>query len=98
MNNQTDIFGGYPQPKNYLQEVLLLLINKGQVSFFDFRYLQDFRKRISILKLDKGVNLTTKKFEGKTKYGNRYIYHIHYLSNEDKPQAIAIYNKMVKNE
>ena len=59
MNNQTDIFGGYPQPKTNIQEVLLTLITNGKTSFFDFSYMQGYRTRVSNLTLTYGLNLET---------------------------------------
>lgn len=98
MNNQTDIFGGYPQPKTNIQEVLLTLITNGKTSFFDFSYMQGYRTRVSNLTLTYGLNLETEKKTKENKFGNQYTYHVHILPDTEKEKAIAIYNKMVKNE
>lgn len=78
------------KPKNQTQEVLYHLIKYGNVSFMDFPYLQGFRTRISELKRE--LSMSTKKVTMKSKYGNSYVMHVHYL--EDFEKAKEIYNKI----
>ena len=91
-----DLFQGFAYPKTNLQEVLLTLILKGNVTLFDHSYMAGFRTRVSNLVLDYGLNLETKKAQRCNKFGNSYTYHIHKLPENQKDKAIAIYNKMVK--
>lgn len=98
MSNQIDIFGGYPQPKTNIQEVLLTLITNGKTSFFDFSYMQGYRTRVSNLVLCGGLKLETQSKTKVNKFGNTYTYHVHILPDTEKEKAIALYNKMVKNE
>jgi len=92
MNNQTDIFGGYPQPKTYLQEILLTAILNGRVSLFDFKYLSDFRKYISDLKLKYNVIFEHIDVTRFSKFGNAYTYRQHILT--DKEHAKNIYKQL----
>lgn len=78
------------KPKNQTQEVLYHLIKYGNVSFMDFPYLQGFRTRISELKRE--LNMSTKKVTMKSKYGNTYVMHVHYLNDLEK--AKEIYNRI----
>lgn len=78
------------KPKTQTQEVLYHLIKYGSVSFMDFPYLQGFRTRISELKRE--LNMSTKKVTMKSKYGNTYVMHVHYL--EDFEKAKEIYNRI----
>jgi len=91
-----DLFQGFTYPKTNLQEVLLTLILKGNVTLFDFPVMAGFRTRVSNLVLDYGLNLETTKAKRCNKFGNSYTYHIHKLPVDQKDKAIAIYNKMVK--
>ena len=92
MNNQTDIFEGYPQPKTYLQEILLTAILNGRVSLFDFKYLSDFRKYISDLRLKHGIIFKHKEVTKISKFGNNYTYRVHILT--DKEHAENIYKQL----
>ena len=78
------------KPKNQIQEVLYHLIKYGSVSYLDFPYLQGFRTRISELR--RKLKMSTKKVVMKSKYGNSYVMHVHYL--EDTEKAKEIYNEM----
>ena len=91
-----NLFEGFAYPKTNLQEVLLTLILKGNVSLFAFPVMAGFRTRVSNLVLDYGLHLETTKAQRCNKFGNSYTYHIHKLPENQKEKAIAIYNKMVK--
>lgn len=78
------------KPKNQTQEVLYHLIKYGNVSFMDFPYMQGFRTRISELKRE--LKISTQKVTMKSKYGNSYVMHVHYL--EDFEKAKKLYNKI----
>jgi len=91
-----DLFEGFAYPKTNLQEVLITLILKGNVTLFDPSYMAGFRTRVSNLVLNYGLNLETTKAQRYNKFGNNYTYHIHKLPENQKEKAIAIYNKMVK--
>jgi len=91
-----NLFQGFAYPKTNLQEVLLTLILKGNVSLFAFPVMAGFRTRVSNLVIDYGLNLETTKAKRCNKFGNSYTYHIHKLPADQKDKAIAIYNKMVK--
>jgi len=91
-----DLFEGFAYPKTNLQEVLLTLILKGNVTLFDHSYMAGFRTRVSNLVLEYGLNLETTKAQRCNKFGNSYTYHIHKLPADQKDKAILIYNKMVK--
>jgi len=82
-----------PPPKDLLQEVLYGLIAFGKISFHNFS-MQDFRKRISILKNDYGLKLDVVYSSGKTKYGNCYAYCIHSLCENELDNALLLYNKL----
>jgi len=88
MNNQTDIFGGYPQPKTYLQEILLTAILQTTISKFDFTYLGDFRKYVSDLKLKHGISFKITEKSKNTKFGNVYTYREHTLTNKEHAENI----------
>ena len=90
------LFKGFAYPKTNLQEVLITLILKGNVTLFDPSYMAGFRTRVSNLVLDYGLNLETTKAQRCNKFGNSYTYHIHKLPADQKDKAISIYNKMVK--
>jgi hypothetical protein len=90
-----DLFQGFAYPKTNLQEVLLTLILKGNVSLFAFPVMAGFRTRVSNLVLDYGLNLETTKAKRCNKFGNHYTYHIHKLPASQKEKAIELYNKMV---
>ena len=91
-----NLFKGFAYPKTNLQEVLLTLILKGNVTLFDHSYMAGFRTRVSNLVLHYGLNLETTKAQRCNKFGNSYTYHIHKLPADQKDKAIKIYNKMVK--
>lgn len=85
-----------PAPKTTMQEVLLTLINKGEVSIMDYPYLSGFRTRISELTNRYGVVLETQMLKGRNKYDRRFKYALHKL--KDKSSATKTYIKIVKGE
>ena len=92
---QQDLFEGYPFPKSNIQEVLLTLILQGHVSIFDFPTLSGFRTRVSNLVLIHGLKLNTQMVERCNKFGNKYRYALHKLPDNEKQNAIELYNKLV---
>ena len=95
MENQLDLFQGFKLPKTNIQEVLLTLITQGYTSFFDFKYMQGYRTRVSDLVLQYHLRLETTMSTSINKFGNRYIYAIHRLPENEKEKAIELYNKMI---
>lgn len=85
-----------PRPKTSTQEVLLTLINKGEVSIFDFPYLSGFRTRVSELVRRYKLPIETTLKDGENKFGNHYKYASHKLLQEDKEAAIKIYLEQFK--
>ena len=83
------------QPINQITEVLYELIRKRKVTHRNFQ-MQDFRKRISQLKLEHGLNLTTKRIDDVNKYGNAYTYVQHSLPESERQKAVDLYKKLVK--
>lgn len=83
---------GIEQPKTYKQEILYHLIMKGRVSLFDFTYLSDFRKYISLLINEDGISISKEDKTAFNKYKNAYTYRIHTLVN--RKQAIEIYKQL----
>jgi hypothetical protein len=83
------------KPISQLTEVLFHLIRYRKASFHDFKF-QDFRKYISVLKLDYGLNLRRELIKGVTIYNNPYQYGLHHLEQCDRDKAVEIYNKLVK--
>ena len=81
-----------PPPKTTKQEVLLTLIQKGEVSLMNFPTLAGFRTRISQLVLDNGLAIETKMLLAKNKYGRTIRYGLHSITDRDK--AIEIYLKL----
>jgi hypothetical protein len=81
-------------PNSQLSEVLFELIRKRKVSHRNFQ-MQDFRKKISVLKLKYGLNLKRELVSDVTKYGNQYQYGVHTLEQKDRDKAVEIYNKLV---
>jgi len=94
MKQQQDLFQGYPFPRTNEQEVLLTLIIQGHTSFFDFSYMQGYRTRVSNLVLEKGLKLERKVDKRFNKFGNQYVYAIHYLPESEKEKAIELYNRL----
>ena len=92
MNQQQDIFGGLPQPKNNTQEILLTLINTGSVSIMEFPWLSGFRTRVSELK--RVLNLDCERKTKTNKFGNNFTYVIHKLKESDLEHARNIYLKL----
>jgi len=90
-----DLFQGFAYPKTNLQEVLLTLILKGNVTLFDFPVMAGYRTRVSNLVLKYGLSLETIRQKKKNQFGNTYTYHIHKLPADQKDKAIEIYNKIV---
>lgn len=89
-----NLFQGLPFPKTNLEEVLLTLITQGYVSLFDFPVLAGFRTRISNLSLQHGLKIETIMSYRCNKFGRNYKYAIHRLPNEEKENAIKLYNKL----
>ena len=58
--------------------------------------MQDFRKRISQLRLEYGLNFETKRIDDVNKYGNAYTYVQHSLPQSERQKAVDLYNKLVK--
>ena len=96
MNQQKELFQGYPFPRTNVQEVLLTLILQGYVSIFDFPYLSGYRTRVSELQLKHGLELERKMAERSNKFGNSYHYAIHRLPEDQKENAIKLYYKINK--
>jgi hypothetical protein len=94
MNQQKDLFQGYPFPRTNEQEVLLTLILQGHTSFFDFSYMQGYRTRVSNLNLVHGLALERKTDVRANKFGNSYSYAIHKLPESQKENAISLYYKL----
>lgn len=90
-----DFFNGLPQPKTYLQEILLTAILQNTISKFDFTYLGDFRKYVSDLKLKHNIIFKIEEKTKVTKYGNSYTYREHTLTNKD--HATNVYLEMCKD-
>ena len=80
-----------PNPKSWKQEVLLKVIQKGEVSMMDFPYLAGFRTRVSELS-DEGVQFVNTKVERKSKYGNQAYYVVHKCTNRNF--AIQLYKRL----
>lgn len=91
------LFEGFEYPTTNIEEVLLTLITKGNVSIFDFSTLSGFRSRVSNLVCKYGLKLETQMIERNNKFGNRYKYGLHRLPEEEKEKAIALYKKLNKN-
>ena len=89
-----DLFNGLPQPKTATQEVLLSLILQGSVSIFDFAWMSGFRTRISNLKLDYNLNISTEKLKKINKFGNTYSYCQHSILESEKQDAIDLYYEL----
>ena len=83
-----------PPPKTTKQEVLLTLIQRGEVSLMDFQKLHGFRNRCSELVNDHGLKTETKMLLAKNKYGRTIRYGLHSITDRDK--AIEIYLKLQK--
>ena len=81
------------KPKSQIAEVLFELIRKRKVSFHNFQ-MQDFRKRISELKLIHNLHLKRELVQDVTKYGNHYTYAVHSLPEKQREKAIKIYDKI----
>ena len=81
-------------PKNNTQEVLLILINSGKVSIFDFPWLSGFRTRVSEIKNNYNLNLEAVNKTGKNRFGNTYTYVEHRLPKSEVKKAIQIYNSI----
>ena len=86
-----------PLPRTNTQEVLMTLLQKGNVSIFDYPYMSGFRTRVSDLILKYGLELEKIKNKRCNKFGNTYMYVIHKLSIENKQKAIEIYRKISSN-
>ena len=82
------------KPNSQISEVLFELIRKRKVSHRNFQ-MQDFRKKISVLKLEYGLNLKRELVSDVTKYGNQYQYGVHSLPQSERSKAVEIYNKLV---
>lgn len=86
----------FSKPKSNIAEVLLTLIQDGNVSIKDkaFGHLSGFRTRISDLTLKHGLQLETKMEKDTNKFGNSYSYAVHILPESQKEYAIELYNKI----
>lgn len=85
-----------PAPKSNLQEVLLELIIKGNVSFFDFSYMQGFRMRMSELIIKYKLNINKSSLRAVNKFGNTYRYTLHQLPKSELKKAKEIYLSLFK--
>lgn len=93
---KTNLYEGkYPFPKTNTQEILLTLLTQGYVSIFDFSYLSGFRTRVSELQIVHKLSLERKTDKRCNKFGNSYIYAIHYLPKSEKENAEKLYLKLV---
>lgn len=81
-----------PKPKSCLQEILFVLIEKGNVSMFDFPYIPKFSTRISDIR--KELDIHTIKASGVNKFGNQYIFAIHFLPEELRGKAEEMYMRL----
>lgn len=83
-------------PTNNLQEVLLTIIEQGEVSIMDFPYLSGFRTRVSELVLEHGLAICSEQRKGTNKFGRTFTYAVH--SALIPEQAIELYNKLKEYE
>lgn len=86
------------KPTNNRSEVLYTLIEFGRTSLKDFPYLAGFRTRISELCLDYNLKLIHKSETGVNRFGNHYTYKLHLLPQEEKQNAIDVYNQINKSK
>lgn len=96
MKTQHEIFPSYRFPKTNLQEVLLTLIIKGNVSIIDYPYLSGFRTRISELVNKHDLTLTVKILKWRNKFNNPCKCSVHHLPLHEKDRAIELYKKLNK--
>ncbi len=85
------------KPNSYTTEVLLTLMEKGEVSLKDFPYLASYRTIVSELRTTHGLGLLFEEREFETKYGNKGKYRVHYLnplSPNGLEKAVGIYQKL----
>ena len=82
------------RPQTNIQEVLLELIAKGEITFFDFAYMQGFRTRISELSLKYGLNIHKSTLTAVNKFGNTYRFTLHKLPKSDRKNAIKLYKSL----
>ena len=82
------------KPTSQISEVLFELIRKRKVSFHNFQ-IQDFRKRVSELKIKHGLNLKRELLNDVTKYGNQYQYAVHSLPENQRNKAIKVYDQLI---
>ena len=83
------------KPTSQISEVLFELIRKRKVSHRNFQ-MQDFRKRISELRLKYDLTILREVLTDVTKYGNKYNYVAHILPQNQRDKAVKIYNSLVK--
>ena len=96
MNQQKELFQGYPFPRTNVQEVLLTLILQKYVSYKDFSYMQGFRTRVSEINNKYGIRLDTVNSKEYNRFGNIMNFHIHKLPEDQKQKAIEVYLKINK--
>ena len=83
------------KPKTVRQEILLTLIEHGEVSIMDFPYLSGYRTRVSDLVLIHGLELAKMRETKINKYNNTYSYVVSILPENQKSKAINLYNEML---
>lgn len=86
----------FSKPKSNLAEVLLTLIQDGNVSIKDYGWMCGFRTRCSDLNLKYGLKLDTKPMTDTNKHGREFRYNIHILPESQIEYAIELYNKINK--
>ena len=79
-------------PTNNLQEVLLTIIENGEVSIMDFPYLSGFRTRVSELVCEHGIAICSEQRQGVNKFGRTFTYAVHSALMPE--QAIKLYEKL----
>jgi hypothetical protein len=87
-------YKGYVYPKTNQQEILLMLITKRTVSFFDFPYLVSFRTRVSEFQVKHGIFLQRFRETRVNKFGNTYSFVVYGLPEQSYKQAVALYKKL----
>lgn len=79
-------------PTTWKAEILLHLIENGKVSHYDFPFLCDLRKHISVLINEHGVQMTKTDLHKISKFGRPYQIKMYHLAN--KEEAIKIYDSL----
>ena len=86
------------RPKTVIQEILLNLIENGEVSIMDFPYLSGYRTRVSDLVLKHGLELKKIRKTKVNKYNNPYSYVVSILPKNQKAKAINLYNELFNRD